>query len=455
MKRTMWRGAMLAGAMLLAACGGGGGKDAALGGGNGPQPPGATAVGQSLGEASSTVIGAAGGSLASPDGRLSIQIPAGALTTDTTVSIEPISDMTRQGNGTAYRLSPHGENFALPVTLSFHYGAADVAGSSADQLMPLYQRADGIWQVAGTPTLDPQAGTVSVQTAHFSDWSLIARLLLSPPEAGVKVGESLRLRVLECVAPLVDDVDVHVLLPGCRPIDDDDYMLYGGDGWSVNGIKWGNGSVGLIDLVNAVSNTDLEYLAPDVKPDPAVVAVSVDFQHLGSSKRTTLVSNLTIIGDGRSYSGSARIRRSDLDATATINWNIADEQVDVSDYTGSGVLQGTLTMSGCAPLPFSIAVSAGSADSPATRMSVFNDLASPPYQNAYFFYVEPAEGATLTLECSGQSVTIPASTVAAWVDSRTCPSGGDLLYHTNPDHLSGSWSCAARDLGVDWDFVRE
>src|SRR5688572_10426882 len=72
-------------------------------------------VGISHGAAVTRIIGQAGGSLQSPDGRMIIEVPEGALASNTTVGIEPVSNTNIAGIGAAFRLTPHGKVFSKPV----------------------------------------------------------------------------------------------------------------------------------------------------------------------------------------------------------------------------------------------------------------------------------------------------------------------------------------------------
>src|SRR4051812_2234058 len=73
--------------------GGAGGSGASGAGASGPNPtPPPTEKGTSLGAKLTKTLGAAGGTIVSADGRLTITFPAGALATDTEIGIEPITN---------------------------------------------------------------------------------------------------------------------------------------------------------------------------------------------------------------------------------------------------------------------------------------------------------------------------------------------------------------------------
>lgn len=126
--------------------------------------PVATAVGAPTGTATSATIGAAGGSVGTPDSKLVLTIPAGALASDTVISIQPLTNLAPGRIGGAYRLTPNGQTFLKPITLTFAYTDEDLVGTSADFLGAAFQTADGYWQWIGDATVDTTARTVSARS---------------------------------------------------------------------------------------------------------------------------------------------------------------------------------------------------------------------------------------------------------------------------------------------------
>ncbi len=122
-----------------------------------------------------TVDPATGASLASDDGVLTINVPAGAVSAPTTFSIQGIVN-TAPGTGTSYRIGPVGVSFAQPVTLTFRpafTGSTSVAGLTVMTRDP----ATGYWTaVQQNLVVDAVAGTLTVTVTSFavSDWSLVA-----------------------------------------------------------------------------------------------------------------------------------------------------------------------------------------------------------------------------------------------------------------------------------------
>jgi hypothetical protein len=266
--------------------------------------PAPTPVGEPTGGASaSAIIGAAGGTLVSADERIVVRVPAGALSTPTTVTVQPIRNHARGGTGVAYRLAPHGVVFAKPVRLSFRYTSEDGAGTSPQLLRVAHQDADRRWRMFRNAEIDTVARTVDVETTHFSDWSLVATVQLLPANARIAVGESLQLAVKDCKLPEIPGTDLAPLVYECR---DGHSALLTGE-WYVNGEET-HETDGVI-TPSATAFGRATYRAPEILPRGNPVAVSVEYTTL-SRARELLVSHVEVVRDSTisafSYQSSAR-----------------------------------------------------------------------------------------------------------------------------------------------------
>jgi collagen type VII alpha len=138
---------------------------------------GAAACGSSLPtqnkEMTSAVVGPSGGMLASSDGALQVAIPAGALPSNVTVTIVPTTPPGSGAIGTTYEIGPTGTQFAMPVTLTFDYGATSLGGVDPS-LLRVATFAAGSWQLLSGASFDTQAQTVSGTTTHLSPYGLTA-----------------------------------------------------------------------------------------------------------------------------------------------------------------------------------------------------------------------------------------------------------------------------------------
>lgn len=124
------------------------------------------------GEMVQKTIGPAGGSIATDDGRMNITVPAGAVSTNTVFSIQPVTNTLKSGSGLSYRLQPEGVDFAQDLEVSIHYTDEDINGSNENFLFLAYQDAEGYWHRARKTTLDKTNKILKVKTKHFSDWTV-------------------------------------------------------------------------------------------------------------------------------------------------------------------------------------------------------------------------------------------------------------------------------------------
>lgn len=175
-------------------------------------------VGVPAGNAVTKTIGSGGGNISSADGRFTVTIPAGALSSDKTISVQPITNTNVAGAGVAYRTLPDGELFAKPVTLTFHYTDEDTSGSFIEAMGVAYQDSKGIWQGSGG-SIDKVNKTFSVTTTHFTDWALFKYLELVPGSGSLDFNESISLAVYnnleldELLIPLPPTVTKPIVKP--------------------------------------------------------------------------------------------------------------------------------------------------------------------------------------------------------------------------------------------------
>ncbi len=144
------------------------------------ESPKSTAVSADLVRLSASVT-AAGATLRSSTGKVSITIPPAALAAATTIQINETARPANQGATTfvspAYDFLPAGQAFAanVSITMSYSPGAVDET-----TIRPLYSNA-GTWtQVEGEPTPNPPADTVTGQVNHFTEFAAAA-IDITPP----------------------------------------------------------------------------------------------------------------------------------------------------------------------------------------------------------------------------------------------------------------------------------
>ena len=140
----------------LSACGGEGGDEDGGAPAPPPPPPG-------------TMIGASGGTVFGPNGA-KIEIPAGALATDTAIGIEqtsanaPALPAGFTAFGQTFAFVPHGTTFAVPVTVTLPF---DPASAPAGTVPGLYKtNAQDQWERVANVTVN--AGSVTAPITSFS-----------------------------------------------------------------------------------------------------------------------------------------------------------------------------------------------------------------------------------------------------------------------------------------------
>ncbi|MBN9430018.1 MAG: hypothetical protein J0H09_26295 [Burkholderiales bacterium] len=452
-------------AAFMAACGSddGDGGTGGSGGGGGDSPgvvqppptgpsqePLSTAKGTPMGGPTTASIGAGGGTLTTPDGRIRLTVPAGALSVLTTLSIQPISNHAPGRIGNGYRLLPEAASFAQPVSITFTYGDGDVTGSSPDALGIATQTAAGQWQKQSGAVIDKTAKTVTVSTTHFSDWSLVQGLQLRPPSAVVKVGNSVGMKLLYCFAApngaayeMGYDCDGE-LAPLASPAN-----------CAVNGTVGGNTTIGRISQ----SGQDITYTAPSIRPSPAGVAVSCEINGAGPGK-ILAVSNITVTdadySGGFSSDSMVEGHRTEMVSTNLTWTRMAQVPGDQAQYTAQGTALVTVTEPGCPAV---------SAELPVTGMLIVFDSnylgPDPSWSRKYAFWVNTTEVRTIGKACRRNDLVYDIDVYGAAsflgcgnYDEGELGAPADLASYSDVKQLVGTrrLSCDIGSTSILWDF---
>ncbi len=239
-----------------------------------------------MGEQYTEVIGTAGGTIVSEDGLLEIEIPAGALTADTEIGIQPLTHTATSAFGNGYRLTPHGTIFKKKATVRFHYWKyKDQLGSV---LAPevAFQKETGEWVCTGGVTNDTTRKILSVKTDHFSDWGLIASMELSPFSKTIGAGKSVTLQGLRYVFPVKGDdwvvPQAHPNAGSGEPMKIEDRFI----------VRWRLDGPGKLETRGA----EATYTAPASAPAHATATISLELNVHGS--QVLLISRIRIVTEG-------------------------------------------------------------------------------------------------------------------------------------------------------------
>jgi hypothetical protein len=230
-----------------------------------PGTPAVTAVGNPDGAQTSKTIGAAGGSLTSSDGRLRLDVPAGALAANTSIAILPISNAAPGGLGDGFRLTPNGLNFATPAKLTYTPAAGELGGGAAPGLA--FQTGDHGWQIVSGVTPGAVAGTYSASISHFTDYSFWNGVFITGHSAADSktaafTGKNFQLEVREYDPPAKNAGGFFVLVSSSHPYTTNNCCV-----WLVNDAPGQGGNAGgdLAPLGNAATYTTPAHLPPKGK----------------------------------------------------------------------------------------------------------------------------------------------------------------------------------------------
>lgn len=235
------------------------------------QPPATTAIGIPIGSATSKSIGTTGGSISSPDGRVELIFPAGALNASTNISIQPVSNTCPGGTGLSYHLMPDGTRFNKPVNFIYHYTAAEMNGRLPYLLYIAYQDSLMHWKADYKKrNVDTVAKTATLGITHFSIWSIGDRLRLfcTPTSESLYENETREIRavLVDPSQPSDDDLPplpTETALPANRLSN-----------WKVNGHS-GNSTDGTI----TPNGNTATYKAPANIPQKRTVQISVEAKY--------------------------------------------------------------------------------------------------------------------------------------------------------------------------------
>jgi hypothetical protein len=218
-----------------------------------------TPIGNPLGEAEQFPVGTSGGTIRSADGTIEIIIPEGALTSPATISVQQVENTAPNGIGNSYLVTPHDLVFAKPVTITFGYERDSV--SFEDGLGVAFQDDDRIWYWPGNMNHDKVNRKITVETTHFSIWSVFETMSLDPKSAVVAPGGNVKIRFKavfrqeDLLAPLTK-----------KPLPLSDFSVEADyvQGWELIG----EGAL-------VTSGRTATYTAPKVAPDVNPVTVQV------------------------------------------------------------------------------------------------------------------------------------------------------------------------------------
>jgi len=441
-------------AINLASCSGGGGGGSSGEQGSGAQGSGGTAqptptaVGTNFGSASTGTIGATGGTLSSLDSGLTVSIPAGALTKDTIIGIQPITNNAHGKLGIAYRMTPDGLKFSNPVSLTLKYDDAELNGTSADALGVAFQTADGYWQWVSDPVIDTTAKTITVTTSHFSDFSGVKGFVIDPASKTILANTSVTLSVWSCYDPGGDPPEIRGYGYVCEPATTESGSPVRNatvSEWSVNGIPGGNETVGSVISLAEVAS----YSAPWTKPTPATVNVTA---RVSAGGKTTLATSQITITE-KVYSGTLYFDWNNdlyqLKGSGSLVWHFDQSYTSGGEtYTGDGQLTAIVYVPGCNPFQTTLFVVKDRSTMWVTPLPLSGNQKGYVYHS---FFVTTPNLDNISTWCGSDFTAMNGLSVV--FDTQRC-SPVSLYSADNP--ISGSIECTSEDgtktSKMNWNF---
>lgn len=117
---------------------------------------------------SEEVIGPDGGIVRSDDGRFTLEIPAGALSSDVEIAIEDV-ECDQPGAADCYRLTPEGLPFAFPAKATYEAGELE----QMDGVSVAVKGAEG-WTPLADLVVDMEDEIVMASVLYLSSYAIVS-----------------------------------------------------------------------------------------------------------------------------------------------------------------------------------------------------------------------------------------------------------------------------------------
>jgi hypothetical protein len=224
-------------------------------------------IGQPTGDAVTKTIGPEGGTMISADGFMELHFPPGALSTPTSIGIQPIKNTSIMNFGKTYACTPDGIQFQKPVGLVLHYTDSMAKGISTPIAAIRWQDKSGRWTSVEKIKLDSTAHTLSGGIEHFSNYSASTSFKIVPDRCSIRTGKQ------QLFTLVISGVHPDGKKYGGRNGDREFWKTHSVQ-WKVNGRDGGESSSGYITPGAAPDNNIANYIAPSVLPPNPVEVIA-------------------------------------------------------------------------------------------------------------------------------------------------------------------------------------
>jgi formylglycine-generating enzyme len=121
-------------------------------------------------------VGAGGGTVTTGDGNVTLEVPAGALDSETEITVAP--QMTYPADerlvpGTCYEFGPDGTQFAVAVQMTLAYDEANLPAEATEADLAIHRVVGDGWEAVADSAVDTVAKTVSAPVSGFSTYGVL------------------------------------------------------------------------------------------------------------------------------------------------------------------------------------------------------------------------------------------------------------------------------------------
>ncbi|AKD57913.1 hypothetical protein [Spirosoma radiotolerans] len=270
-----------------------------------------TEVGQPIGTPTTKTIGKSGGTISTPDGKLTLIFPVGALAKETPITVQPIQNKAINGIGIGYQFGPDTLTLNQPITFVYHYNENELVGTTPDALGLAGQDDRHIWTVKQSAVVDKTNRTITSKAKRLDRWAaLITYYQLTPVQDTVYLGQVRELTLNRCTDKEpwgntdIKDVNVELYNRPAEIRNVRDVLLNGNSYSHPEQAKSKDGKVG---FTYDSKTLKVVYTAPSDKvpaTNPVIVTVQLEGPNnaqllLSSTIKVVGESNLVI--NGHSY----------------------------------------------------------------------------------------------------------------------------------------------------------
>lgn len=272
-----------------------------------------TEVGKPLGAPIQKTIGPAGGTISTPDTSVTLVIPAGALSADTPISIQPTENKAWGGAGLGYELTPKNLELSKPAELVWNYKDSDVTGSAPEALGIAYQQPDRTWKGTRKLNIDIIKKKVAAPVTKLLPLAFYEAYYMDPDQSSILPTEQLQLTVFFNEGHKDNKTEgVPLLQPTVLKSKDV-------KNWRLNGLDV-NGQfdpeMGILEP--GTQKASAQYRAPNHIPKANQMAVSVEVVLPGKGK-LILISGITVEGANSFSFAGAKVDSAEVATVAIVD----------------------------------------------------------------------------------------------------------------------------------------